>query len=46
MNVLRDNQVQAARTYVAAEQFDESEGAMFPSIPASTLSMLPRQLRT
>ena len=46
MNVLRDHQVQAARTYVAAEQLDESEGSMFPSIPSSTLSMLPRQHRT
>ena len=46
MDVLRDHQVQAARTYVAAEQLDESEGSMFPSIPSSTLSMLPRQHST
>ena len=32
MDVLRDYQVQAAKTYVAAEHLDES---MFPSIPAS-----------
>ena len=40
MNVLRDHQVQAA------EQLDESEGSMFPSIPSSTSSMLPWQHRT
>ena len=46
MDVLRDQQVQAARTYVAAlsddEEVGESEGSMFPSIPATALSFLPR----
>ena len=37
MDVLRDHQVQAARLYVAANQSEDSEGFMFPS-----LSMLPR----
>ena len=46
MGISRDHQVQAARTYVVAEQSDESGGSMFPSIPASTLSMIPRQHRT
>ena len=48
MEVLRDQQVQAARTYVAAlsdeEEVGESEGSMFPSIPATALSLLPRRL--
>ena len=43
IDVLSDHQVQATRTYLAAEQLDETEGSMFPSIPASTLSMLPMQ---
>ena len=48
MDVLRDQQVQAARTYVAAlsdeEEVGELEGSMFPSIPATALSLLPRRL--
>ena len=46
MDVLRDHQVEAARSYVAAQSKDEvvnSEGSMFPSIPASTLHLLPKR---
>ena len=46
MDVLRDHQVEAARSYVAAQSEDEvvnSEGSMFPSIPASTLHLLPKR---
>ena len=40
MDVLRDHQVQAARSYVAADQSEDSEKFMVPSIPTATLSML------
>ena len=46
MDVLRDHQVETSRSYVAAQSEDvlvNSKGAMFPSIPASTLNLLPRQ---
>ena len=46
MDVLRDHQVQAAISYVAADQSEDSERCMFPSIPTATLSMLPRQHST
>ena len=36
MDILRDHQVQAARSYVAADQSENSEGYMFPSIPTAT----------
>ena len=46
MDVLRDHQVEAARLYVAAQSEDvlvNSEGSLFPSIPASTMNLLPRR---
>ena len=46
MDVLHDHQVEAARSYVAAQSEDKVvnlEGSMFPSIPASTLHLLPRR---
>ena len=46
MDGLRDHQVEAARSYVAAQSEDEvvnSEASNFPSIPASTLHLLPRR---
>ena len=46
MDVLRNHQVEAARSYVAAQFEDEVvnlEGSMFPSITASTLHSLPRR---
>ena len=46
VDVLWDHQVQAARSYVAADQSEDSEGFMFPSIPTAILSMLPRQHST
>ena len=44
MDVLREHQVEAARSYVAAQSEDvlvNSEGSMFPSIPVSTMNLLP-----
>ena len=44
MDVLCDHLVEAARSYVAAQSEDvlvNSEGYMFPSIPASTMNLLP-----
>ena len=46
MDVLRDHQVEAARSHIVAQSEDvlvNSEGSMFPSIPASTMNLLPRR---
>ena len=44
MDVLGDHQVEAARLYVAAQSEDvlgNSEGFIFPSVPASTIYLMP-----
>ena len=46
MDVLWGHQVQAAISYVAADQSEDLERFMFSSIPTATLSMLPRQHST
>ena len=46
MDVLRDHQVAAARSYVEAlpvEQAASSEGSAFPSIPSGLMGHLPRR---
>ena len=46
MDVLRDYQVETARSYVAAQTEDvlaNSECSMFPSIFASTINLLPKR---
>ena len=48
MDVLRDHQVEAARSHVAAQSEDvlvNSGGSMFLSIPASIMNLLPRRGR-
>jgi hypothetical protein len=50
MDILRDNQIAAARTFQDAEEVDEeeeglteSEGSQFPSLPTEFMGLMPRR---